>query len=71
MQKRIKLVGLVVDGVTITKAAKMLHVKRPTVKIIIKRYLRSGTYFQKKMPVLKTKNTPISGDNTKIEEVSI
>jgi hypothetical protein len=51
----------------------MLHVKRPTAKIIIKRYLRSGTYFQKKMPVLKTKNTPISisDDNTKIEEVSI
>lgn len=28
----------------------MLHVKRPTAKIIVKRYQALGTFFQKKMP---------------------
>ena len=35
---------------TITRAAKVLRIKRPTAKIILKRYATTGTYFNKKVP---------------------
>lgn len=43
------------QGFTITRAAKLLHVKRPTAKIILKRYQQNGTFFNKRMPELKKK----------------
>ncbi len=38
------------DRVTITKAAKMLRIKRPTAKVILSRYRQTGTFFDKKLP---------------------
>ena len=58
------------QGVTITKAAKMLHVKRPTAKIIIKRFQNHGTYFHKKMPAYPTKNYTQGADESKVDQLS-
>lgn len=47
-----KLIELVLDqGLTLTKAAKILHIKRPTAKMIVRRFEKVGTFFEKKMPV--------------------
>ena len=37
------------ERMTITKAAKMLRIKRPTAKVILSRYKQTGTFFDKKI----------------------
>jgi transposase len=55
------------DGLTLTKVAKLLHIKRPTAKVILKRYKEKGTFFHKKIQQIKTKATIEEEQQLKIE----
>jgi transposase len=45
------------EGKTLTKVAKLLRIKRPTAKAILKRYKENGTFFYKKSVQIKTKSS--------------
>lgn len=51
-----------------TRAAKILRIKRPTAKIIIKRYQQTGTFFNKKMPDYKEREKKVCEDSVKVED---
>lgn len=56
------------QGFTITRAAKLLHVKRPTAKIILKRYQQSGTFFNKRIPEVKKKAPEVGKEELVVEK---
>jgi len=45
------------DGITLTKAAKKLNIKRPTAKVILKRFKLQGTFFNKRVLPIKTRSS--------------
>ena len=54
MQKRKLLVQMVIDeGKTLSDVGRKLHINPSTVRLIIKRYRETGTYFMKRL-----RNTP-------------
>lgn len=55
------------DGLTLTKVAKLLHIKRPTAKVILKRYKLDGTFFHKKISQVNNREPSQSNNTLKIE----
>ena len=54
MQKRMELVRLVVEqGRSLSEAGRKLHINPSTVRLIIKKYNETGTFFMKRL-----RNTP-------------
>jgi transposase len=54
----LRLIRLVLEeGLDLTKVSKLLHIKRPTAKVILKRFKENGTFFRKKSADAKTKDS--------------
>lgn len=56
------------EGHPLTKVAKTLHIKRPTAKVILKRYKLNGTYFLKKNVPTRRKDLISTEPSIKMEE---
>lgn len=58
MQKRMALVRLVVEeGHSLSEAGRKLHINPSTVRLIVKKYRETGTYFNKRL-----RNEPKEGE---------